>query len=89
MSTKNKLLYKLSMNGDSIVTIKNDSPICCTIDFKNDYISKFRRKYIENFEQCIQVFSWTDNSYRILEVDSILHIQPLSEVLGNGEGKEK
>lgn len=74
----------LKNNGDSIISIKGDQPICGTIDFSTPYIKAKRRSAIINTKKdTVLLWSWTDDAYRELSIKDIKRIEPLSELLGN------
>lgn len=70
-------------NGDSILTLQNAPAIVATTDFSTKYISKKKSGRMPVKKNMIVVFSWTDDSFRSIEVNKIKSIQPLSSILEN------
>lgn len=70
-------------NGDSILTLKDDDDIVATTDFSTKYIrdKKYGRFIIKKNQ--VLVFSWTDDKFRNLEVETIRNIKGLNTLLRN------
>lgn len=82
--TKFKLLNLIRKYGETILEFKNgDKPICCTVDFRETYIRKKRRSFVANYKENVLVFSWTDNSYKLIEPQHITKVTPLATILQN------
>ena len=77
------ILTHMKNNGDSILTLKSEDDIVATTDFSTKYIrdKKYGRFIIKKNQ--ILVFSWTDDKFRNLEMDTIRSIKPLSTLLRN------
>jgi hypothetical protein len=73
----------LENNGDSVLTLKEESDIVATIDFSTPYIKNKRYGKYTMEKNAILVFSWTDDKFRNIEVKNIKNIKPLSDILGN------
>lgn len=76
-------LKMLENNGDSVLTLKEESDIVATIDFSTPYIKNKRYGKYTMEKNAILVFSWTDDKFRNIEVKNIKNIKPLSDILGN------
>jgi hypothetical protein len=82
---KRYALHKLFDFGDAIISLRNGRSFLATIDFKNKYISKFKRKRIsqENMRFNILVFNWTANKYEEVDAKEIVYMTPLARILNN------
>jgi len=72
------ILTHMRKNGDSILTLKDEDGIVATTDFSTKYIRD--KKYGRNQ---VLVFSWTDDRFRNLDVETIRNIKGLHTLLGN------
>jgi hypothetical protein len=70
-------------NGDSILALKGEDDILATTDFSTKYIrdKKYGRFNIKKNQ--ILVFSWTDDKFRNLNIDTVKSIKPLGSILKN------
>lgn len=76
------ILTYMRKNGDSILTLKGED-IMATTDFSTKYIrdKKYGRFNIKKNQ--VLVFSWTDDTFRNLDVEDIKKINSLSSLLRN------
>lgn len=84
---KFQIVSILKRNGDSIISLKGEDPIGVTTDFSDEWTKYFKRNRFNRYsimKDCILVFSWTDDAFRNIPIDSIKAIKPLSEILNNG-----
>lgn len=86
---KYQAIKMMSKNGDSIVIIRGEEDICATTDFSTKYIRDKRIAKIKMEKSSILVWSWTEDTFRNIQVDSIKGIKPLSEILNNAPAEEK
>ena len=77
------IIKQLRFNSDSILTIRGEDAILATTDFSETYIKKKKYGRFTIQKNCILVFSWTDDKFRNIEVNTVLSITPLSQVLQN------
>jgi len=77
------ILTHMRKNGDSILTLKDEDGIVATTDFSTKYIrdKKYGRFIIKKNQ--VLVFSWTDDRFRNLDVETIRNIKGLHTLLGN------
>jgi len=77
------ILTFMRNNGDSILTLKDEDDIVATIDFSTKYIrdKKYGRFTIKKNQ--VLVFSWTDDRFRNMEVDTIRGVKALGIILRN------
>lgn len=77
------ILTYMKNNGDSILSLKGDDDIVATTDFSTKYIrdKKYGRFNIKKNQ--ILVFSWSDDKFRNLNIDTIKNIKPLGSLLRN------
>jgi len=77
------ILNFMRKNGDSILTLPDNEGILATTDFSAKYIrdKKYGRFVIKKNQ--VLVFSWTDDKFRNLEVETIKNIKPLAALLRN------
>jgi len=80
---KFQCLKILENNGDSTLVIKGEPDIVATIDFSTKYIRKKSFIKIPKDKNIILVFSWTDDSFKAIDVSKIKSIKPLSDTLRN------
>ena len=88
---KYQCIKLMTINGDSTITMRGEPDIVCTTDFSTPYIKKKRFIKLPRDKNSLLVFSWTDDSFRTLNIENIKNIKPLSETLGNksyGEEEE-
>ena len=80
---KFSVLNYMRKNGDSFLTLQDGEDIMATTDFSTKYIrdKKYGRFIIKKNQ--VLVFSWTDDKFRNLEVDTIRSIKSLSSLLRN------
>ena len=80
---KFSILTFMRKNGDSFLALNAEDDIMATTDFSTKYIrdKKYGRFVIKKNQ--ILVFSWTDDKFRNLEVDTIRGVKSLSSVLRN------
>ena len=79
---KFQIVKQLRNNGDSVLTLKNES-ILATIDFAERYIKRKRAQRFKIQKDYILLFSWTDNKFRNIKIYDIKQITPLSAILNN------
>ena len=83
MKNKFDVVKYLKINGDSIVSLKDNEHHCVTTDFNNKYVKSRNTKKIPMEKSKVLVFSWTANEFINLSVADITKIVPLSEILKN------
>ena len=83
------ILTYMRKNGDSLLTLAGDETILATTDFSTKYIKdkKYGRFNIKKNQ--ILVFSWTDDKFRNLEVETIKNVKPLGLLLKNVRDQEQ
>lgn len=78
----------MNYNGDSALTLKGEPAIVATIDFDNKYIKRKKYGRYPINKNAILLFSWTDDKFRNVDIDTIKNIQPLSDILKNVRSEE-
>jgi hypothetical protein len=76
-----KLIEYFNEHNDVCINFNKTRPIVATIDFNNKYIEKFNKPKKERGK--LLVFSWTEWKYRLVDVQTIKSLFPLSQVLQN------
>lgn len=82
------ILKMMNYNGDSALTLKGEPAIVATIDFDNKYIKRKKYGRYPINKNAILLFSWTDDKFRNVDIDTIKNIQPLSDILKNVRSEE-
>ena len=77
------VIKQMRFNGDSTLTLRGEDAIMATTDFSSRYIKRKKYGRFTMLKNCILVYSWTDDKFRNVEVNSIIGIQPLSALLQN------
>lgn len=82
MNKFNVLTY-MRKNGDSFLALTGGEDIVATTDFSTKYIrdKKYGRFNIKKNQ--VLVFSWTDDRFRNLDVETIRGVKALGTVLNN------
>ena len=80
---KFSILNYMRKNGDSFLSLQGGEDIMATTDFSTKYIrdKKYGRFIIKKNQ--VLVFSWTDDKFRNLDVETIRGIKSLSSLLRN------
>jgi len=86
--TKPELLSKIKECEDAIVSYRSSVSQklkynVVTLNFYNDYIQSKTLKVTEE-DDTLLVFSWDSDSFKLLKVDSVTTVVPLSSYLKNG-----
>jgi len=85
------ILTHMRKNGDSILILSDNIGILATTDFSTKYIrdKKYGRFPIKKNQ--VLVFSWTDDRFMNIEVNTIKSIKSLSSLLRNvrDEGQKR
>ena len=70
--------------GDGVITFidRTIEPIMATIDFNVPYIRTKRNRRLPKGNN-ILVFSWTDDTFKVIQPKEIKSITPLSDILEN------
>ena len=76
-------IKQLRFNNDSIISLKGEDAILATTDFSTKYIKRKKYGRFPMLKDSILVYSFTDDKFRNINTNTILHIQPLSAVLQN------
>ena len=94
MSTKLKVLQQITRAGDAVITLRKsekenlETSFLCTVDFSTPYVKK-KIKGRFNTGRNVLVFSWTDNTFRLINPKEVKSITNLSTILRNKDnGKE-
>ena len=84
---KEELTALVENCGDAIITYRSENSNklkynVCTLDFSTEYI-KNKKSRAKGTEDTLLLFCWDTDSFRLLKVDNITSVVPLSSVLKN------
>jgi len=84
---KEELTALVENCGDAIITYRSENSNklkynVCTLDFSTEYI-KNKKSRAKETEDTLLLFCWDTDSFRLLKVDNITSVVPLSSVLKN------
>ncbi len=86
---KEELRKKVHKAGDAVITYKSPNSRktkynVCTIDFSTPYIRDKKNRAQED-DSTLLMFCWDTDSFRLMKVDNVTSVVPLSSILRNDE----